>query len=50
MAKSQIELEYQKELDRINRFIKQAEKRGFSFSDYNTPKRPKTVTKNPSKP
>lgn len=45
MAKSQIELEYQKELDRINRFIKQAEKRGFTFSDYKQPKRPKTVTR-----
>ena len=45
MTKSQIELEYQKELDRINRFIKQAEKRGFTFSDYKQPKRPKTVTK-----
>lgn len=45
MAKSQIELEYQKELDRINRVIKQAEKRGFTFSNYNQPKRPKTITK-----
>lgn len=45
MAKSQIELEYQKELNRINRFIKQAEKRGFTFGDYKPPKKPKTVTK-----
>lgn len=45
MAKSQIELEYQKELNRINRFIKQAEKRGFTFNNYNQPKRPKTITK-----
>lgn len=45
MAKSQIELEYQKELNRINRFIKQAEKRGFTFGDYKPSKKPKTVTK-----
>ena len=45
MAKSQIELEYQKELKRINRFIKQAEKRGFTFGNYKPPKKPKTVTK-----
>ena len=45
MAKSQIELEYKKELNRINRFIKQAEKRGFTFGDYKPPKKPKTVTK-----
>lgn len=45
MAKSKIELEYQKELNRINRFIKQAEKRGYTFSDYKQPKRPETVTR-----
>lgn len=45
MAKTPLEREYDKELQRINRFIKSAEKRGFRFDQYTTPKRPKTVTK-----
>lgn len=45
MAKSQIELEYQKERNRINRLIKGAEQRGFSFKDYKPPKKPKKITK-----
>ena len=45
MAKSALELEYQKELKRINRFIKSAEQRGFSFSAYKTPPKPKKITK-----
>ena len=44
MAKNELELEYKKELARINRFIKSAEKRGFSFGEYKPPKQPKTVT------
>lgn len=45
MAKSALELEYQKELKRINRFIKSAEQRGFSFSTYKAPSKPKKITK-----
>lgn len=45
MAKSALELEYQKELKRINRFIKSAEQRGFSFRGYKTPPKPKKITK-----
>ena len=45
MAKTPLEREYDKELQRINRFIKSAEKRGFRFGQYTTPKRPKTITK-----
>lgn len=36
---------YQKELKRINRFIKNTEKRGFRFDEYKLPTTPKRVTK-----
>ena len=37
--------EYMKELNRIKRFIKNAEKKGYNFGNYNPPKMPKRVTK-----
>lgn len=36
--------EYKKELARIKRFIKSAEKRGYSFAGYEPPKEPKKIT------
>lgn len=36
--------EYKKELARIKRFIKSAEKRGYSFAGYEPPKEPKIIT------
>lgn len=37
--------EYMKELNRIKRFIKNAEKKGYNFGNYNPPEMPKRVTK-----
>ena len=37
--------EYQKQIKRLERFIKNAEKRGFIFDDFQIPTRPQKVTK-----
>lgn len=42
---SAVEQEYNKELKRINRFIKRAEKRGYLFFVNAVPKKPKRITK-----
>ena len=44
-AQKQLELEVKKNLRRIKRFVKSAEKRGYSFSDKAIPNLPKTITK-----
>lgn len=43
--KSEIQQEYKKERNRIQRFIKRAEKRGYIFEDNILPKIPKRITK-----
>ena len=43
--KSEIQQEYKKERNRIQRFIKGAEKRGYIFEDNILPKIPKRITK-----
>jgi hypothetical protein len=42
---TQLQLEYKKELNRLNRTIKNAEKRGYIFQDNAIPKEPKRITK-----
>lgn len=39
-----LEQDYKKELNRIKRFIKNAQKKGFNFADYELPKQPKKIT------
>lgn len=39
-----LEQDYKKELNRIKRFIRNAQKKGFSFADYELPKQPKKIT------
>lgn len=43
-AQKQLEAEVKKNLRRIKRFVKSAEKRGYSFSEKAIPKLPKTIT------
>lgn len=45
MAKSNLEAEINKQLRRIKALIKRAEKRGYTFPNYNPPKVPTRVTK-----
>lgn len=45
MKRTQLQSDWAKEIRRIKRFIKRAEKRGFSFTDYKIPEQPKRITK-----
>lgn len=45
MKRTQLQTDWAKEIARIKRFIKRAEKRGFSFADYKIPEKPKRITK-----
>ena len=43
-AQSPVEKAYNRERNRIKRFIREAEKRGYRFSDFSIPDKPKKIT------